>query len=164
MATARMPQPQPAKTETSKSESPAPLVPQERRPHLRIVRPGEKQRFHLRLTPRTGIAVTVLLFVALFAVAVSHALLIEGQGRLDRLEQQVAKEQARYEEQQVERANLEAPERILSDAEALGMVEPEEVDWLAQSQAVDRDSGGDEAEESPDTSYPDVKPYLDTTP
>lgn len=160
MATARIPQT--PKNEAAKAEAPA-TPAQERRSHLRVVRPGERRRIRLHLTPRAGITLTVLLFVALFAVAASHALLIESQGRLDRLEQQVAREQARYEGLQVERANLEAPDRILSDAEKLGMVEPAEVDWLPQSQAVDRD-GEEAGPETPDTSYPDVKPYLDTTP
>lgn len=163
MATARPLQPD---TPTSvPGNEPATPLPEERRRHLRVVRPGERPRpaFRFRLTPRSGIVVTILLFVALFAVAASHALLIESQGRLDQLDQQVADAQSRYENLQVEVANLEAPPRVLEEAKGLGMEEPSEVDWVSQSQAVDQ-SEEDGEPESSDTSYPDVKPYLDSTP
>lgn len=162
MATARSLQ---SHTPSAPGNEAARPMPAEGRRHLRVVRPGEKSRpgLRFRLTPRAGIAVTILLFVALFAVAASHALLIESQGRLDRLDQRVADAQSRYESLQVEVANLEAPPRVLEEAKALGMEEPAEVDWVAQSQAVNQDEEGAEPESS-DTSYPDVKPYLDSTP
>ena len=46
--------------------------------HLRVVRPSGPG-WGLRLSPRAGVLLTVLAFAALFAVAASHALLIEGQ-------------------------------------------------------------------------------------
>lgn len=144
---------------------PARPLPEERRRHLRVVRAGEKSRsaFRFRLTPRAGIVVTILLFVALFAVAASHALLIESQGRLDRLDQQVADAQSRYEDLQVQVATMESPPRVIEEAKDLGMEEPSEVDWVSQSQPVGEDDEGDGDPESSDTSYPDVKPYLDST-
>jgi cell division protein FtsL len=134
-----------------------------------------------RLSLRTGVVLTVLLFAALFAVAVSHALLIESQVRLDSLGEQVAAEQARYEELRREVAELESPERIVAEAqERLGMVEPNEVVWLTPDQPPPADGdadegdgaaeaaasggeGGEEAAETPDTSWANVKPYLETT-
>jgi cell division protein FtsL len=138
---------------------------EERRRHLRVVRLGDGRRF--RLTPKTGVTMTVLLFGALFGVAVSHALLIEGQLRLDRLDEEVAEEQARYERLRLDVAELESPERILADAQQMGMVPPEDVTWLtpdqtADSSTADPAAGGGAA--STATSWEDVKPYLGTNP
>jgi cell division protein FtsL len=161
-----------ATAHVSHDESPRPLgeVGEPER-HLRVV-PLDGRRF--RLTPKTGVGLTVALFGALFGVAVSHALLIEGQLELDRLDQQVAEEQARYERLRLEVAELESPERILADAQELGMVAPEEVTWLTPDQPASDGTGGDggsesaagesAAGESPGTSWVDVKPYLGTTP
>jgi cell division protein FtsL len=163
-----------ATAHVSRNEPTRPLDEEgERERHLRVVQ-IDGRRF--RLTPKTGVGMTVALFGALFGVAVSHALLIEGQLELDRLDQQVATEQARYERLRLEVAELESPERILNDAQELGMVPPEDVTWLTPDQpagdgsgtgaAATGTGGGDEsaAGESPGTSWVDVKPYLGTTP
>ncbi|HEX6417520.1 MAG TPA: septum formation initiator family protein [Acidimicrobiales bacterium] len=130
--------------------------------HLRVVRPAGR----LRLSPRAGVVLTVLAFVALFLVAVCHALLIESQATLDELDAEVATEQARYEELRQEVAALESPERIKTDAvERLGMVPAEDIVWLTPDEPAP--PGGDEphdAGESPDTSAARVKPYLEATP
>jgi cell division protein FtsL len=147
----------------------APSSTEDRRRHLRVV--GRARR-RFRLTPRTGVTLTVLLFVALFAVAVTHALLIESQIRLDRLDDEVAEEQARYERLRREVAELESPERVVADATAMGMVPPPEVVWVtpdtpanaADGEADDDSSDGSGGEAvSPDTSWADVKPYLEST-
>jgi hypothetical protein len=133
--------------------------------HLRVVGPHDRVRRAFRLTPRAGVTLTVLLFAALFAVAVSHALLIESQARLDRLDSQVAEEEARYERLRMEVAELESPDRIVADATALGMVAPEELVWITPDQAVpatDAATGTDP--DASDTSWEDVKPYLGSTP
>jgi cell division protein FtsL len=133
---------------------------QDRKPHLRVVRPD---RLGLRLSPRLGVVLTVVAFVALFAVAVSHALLIEGQAEVDQLDRDVAAAQARYEELRLEVAELKSPARIRSEAtEELGMVPAPEVVWLTPSEAPP--SGGSEETESPDTSAARVKPYLEANP
>ncbi|HEY8546639.1 MAG TPA: hypothetical protein VIL36_16380 [Acidimicrobiales bacterium] len=152
MATAHIPRPR-------RSEI-APALPADRS-HLRVVRPGARRR-PIRLTPRAGVTLVVLLFVALFLVAVSHAVLIEGQVRLDELEKDVAAEQAEYEDLRVELADLESPARIQAAAAEMGMVPPEETTWLTPEEPLAPTDGGEvggEAE-SPDTSYTDVKPYL----
>jgi hypothetical protein len=163
MATARISRTQ---AETTEAEQVAPDGVRDRaarRQHLRIVRDQERPWFRVRLTPRSGIAVTVLLFAALFAVAASHALLIESQARLDRLDQEVGEEQARYLDLQAEVSLLESHERILNEADERGMVRSEDPGWIVQTQPVD---DGDEAVEpvGPGTSQVDLKPYLDTTP
>src|ERR671913_1747495 len=110
---------------TARVQRPAVVRPlperEQRSGHLRVV-PEVRRRLALRLSPRTGVLLTLLLFVALFGVAVSHALLIEGQANLDRLDTQAAAEQARYERLRLEVAELESPDRVVAEArDRLGM-------------------------------------------
>ncbi len=130
---------------------------------LRLVRGA---RNGLGLSPRAGVILTVLAFVALFAVAVCHALLIERQASIDELDARVAEEQARYEELSREVAELEAPARIRTEAtDRLGMVPAGEVVWLTPEEPAPASAATDEAaEDSPDTSAARVKPYLEATP
>jgi cell division protein FtsL len=139
------------------------------RSHLQLVRPDGRRRPQIRLTPRAGVSVVVLLFVALFLVAASHALLIQNQVKLDDLDKKVAAEQARYEDLRQDVAEAESPERIQEQAAAMGMVPGGETVWITpDQQAAGSDSSAedkaDDDEESPDTSYSDVKPYLGSTP
>jgi cell division protein FtsL len=133
--------------------------------HLRVVPPNRGARRALRISPRAGVLITILLFVALFGVAVSHALLIEGQARVDDLDQQVAAEQARYEELRREVAELEAPQRILGEATGkLGMVPAGDPAWLSPDEPAPTDELPDDPPpESPDTSAARVKRYLEPT-
>jgi cell division protein FtsB len=137
--------------------------------HLQLVRPDGRRRPQIRLTPRAGVSVVVLLFVALFLVAASHALLIQNQVKLDDLDKKVATEQARYEDLRQDVAEAESPEHIQEQAAAMGMVPGGETVWITpDQQAAGTDSkaedSADDDEESPDTSYSDVKPYLGSTP
>ena len=133
--------------------------------HLRVVPPNRRARPALRLTPRTGVMLTILLFAALFGVAVSHALLIEGQAKVDDLDQRVAAEQARYEELRREVAELEAPQRILAEATGkLRMVPAGDPVWLSPDEPAPTDELPDDPpRESPDTSAARVKRYLEPT-
>ncbi len=133
--------------------------------HLRVVRPA-RLGWGLRLSPRAGVLLTVVAFAALFAVAASHALLIERQASVDDLDTSVAEQQARYEELSLEVAQLKSPERIRSEAtERLGMVPSGEVVWLTPDEpAPPADDPPAEDDESPDTSAARVKPYLEATP
>ncbi|MFP3900076.1 MAG: septum formation initiator family protein [Acidimicrobiia bacterium] len=141
-----------------------------RRRHLQLVPPDRRARRGVRLSPTTGMVLTVLLFVALFAVAVTHTLLIESQIEIDALDQKVAAEQARYESLRVDVAELESPERIMREArDRLGMVPPEDVGWLTPDEPAagagpaGSEDGGGGSDETPDTSWADVKPYLEPT-
>lgn len=94
---------------------------------------------HLQVRPgrRRGPAVPAIVgagvvLVALFALAVTHALLIMGQLRLDDLGADAVSEAEAIRRLQLEVATLESPERVLEAARSrLGMVEPEEVGYLA---------------------------------
>jgi cell division protein FtsL len=157
MATARVPR--------SAVARPLPeRAPREQR-HLKVVPEG--RRLPIKLSPRTGVVLTLLLFVALFGVAVSHALLIESQAHLDELDEQVASEQDRYERLRLERAELESPDRIVAEAREMGMVPADDVTWLTPDQPAPAGvtpPADAEATETSDTSWADVKPYLEPTP
>jgi cell division protein FtsL len=135
-----------------------------RTPHLRVVG-RERPRLGITLSPRAGVALTVLAFVALFGVAASHALLIQNQADVDALDERVAAEQARYEELRLEVAQLESPQRIMEEATTtLGMVPPGETVWLTPDEPAPQGAPPEEPPESTDTSAARVKPYLEATP
>lgn len=103
-------------------------APQEQPRHLRVVRPAERAR--RRLTPATGVLLTGLVFVTLFAIAVAHTVLVQGQIRLDDLDGQLSAEQARYRALRTEVAAAESPARIVAAAQELGMVTPDDLVYL----------------------------------
>jgi hypothetical protein len=163
MATARM-----SKTETARRSAaqPAPETEESRDRHLRVVPDARRRGLRVRITPRTGVLLTVSLFGALFGVAVSHAMLIESQMDLEQLDGRAASEQARYERLRRDVAELEAPDRIVSEAQdRLGMVPAEDVQWLTPDQPAPAGGGEEEdGADTPATSWSDVKPYMEPAP
>ena len=121
------------------------LKPTPRPDHLRVVRPAERRRARLR--PVTAVILTALLFLLLFAVAVAHTMLVQGQVRLDQLDSELAKEQGRYQELRIDVATLESPERIVSAAQAQGMVAPDDLVYL-QPSIPDASTSGDDPVET----------------
>jgi cell division protein FtsL len=118
---------------------PAPIPsPAERARHLRVVAPSERVR--RRLTPAMGVLLTGLLFATLFAIATAHTLLVQGQIRLDDLDSQLTVEQARYQELRKEVAEMESPTRVVTAAQGLGMVAPDDLVYL-QPDVADPTSG-----------------------
>ena len=72
-----------------------------------------------------------LLGVFCLGLVTFHVLIAENQFTLDRLTQAAATEQASYEKLRLQVAQLEAPARIVSDAEGrLGLVQPGSVTYL----------------------------------
>jgi cell division protein FtsL len=151
--------------------APAPRPrPAERPNHLRVVAPSERVR--RRLTPGMAVLLTAALFATLLAVAVAHTVLVEGQVRLDQLDRQLVDEQARYQELRTEVAQLESPERIVQSANEMGMVTPDDLQYL-QPPAPDASTvgptTGDDDEPAadptvgaePDRPWADVKPLLE---
>jgi cell division protein FtsL len=135
--------------------------------HLRVVQPNERPR--RRLTPAIGVSVFVAVFAALLALAAAHAFLVQGQIRLDELSQDVAAEQARYQELRLRVAELESPERIVQVAkERIGMVEPAQILYLTPDEPVPAGddaaagpSGATPAEEAGDIAWTQIKPLLE---
>lgn len=110
--------------------------------------------------------------VALFALAAFHAMLASGQAQLDQLESRVSDAQARYESLRLDVAELEAPNRIVREAqERLGMVPPPDVTYLTPSEAVTQEVGQAAVNPSPTSNdagdraaWATVKPYLSGRP
>lgn len=110
----------------------------------------------------------VLVVIGLFALAASHAMLASGQARLDDLNREVDDAQARYQSLRLDIAELEAPDRIVREAqERLGMVPPPDVTYLSPSAALADEVGAAAAAPSPTSgeageraAYANVKPYL----
>jgi len=84
----------------------------------------------LRVAParaRTGRLGTLLALTTLFALVsavVFHVVLAQNQLQLDRLNGQIAAEQRVYEQHRLVAAQLSSPERIIQQAERLGLVPP----------------------------------------
>lgn len=100
-------------------------APATRRPELRVVGP----RRRLRTGPTVALG-GLLAFAIAFALVVAHALLVQGQQRLDDLERRIAEARTEQEELRLEAARLESPQRIVDAATELGMVPPDTVTYL----------------------------------
>ena len=101
------------------------------------------------------------------AIVVSTYQAVSGGGLagVDELDKQVAQEQARYERLRVESAALESPSRIVEEAGNLGLVPAQEVTWLMPDAAQPgAPSPPAEDPDTSDTSWADVKPYLEPSP
>ena len=78
----------------------------------------------------------VILFASLFGLAVFHTVLVQGQAQLDRLDARVASQEATAQELRLGVAELEAPSRIVAEAQdRLGMVSPAAITYLMPSPA-----------------------------
>jgi cell division protein FtsL len=139
---------------------PAPPKRTSRPGHLRVVRPTDRVR--RRLTPAAGVVLTGVLFAMLFAIAIAHALLVQGQVRLDHLDSQLTAEQARYQELRKQRAEMESPARVVAAAQALGMVAPDDLVYL-QPQATVASATASPGAASPDagSDWSAMKPLLE---
>ena len=102
---------------------------EEQQRHLRLVQNQARRRAgRRRLLVVLGIASVAVVGLALVAL---HVLIAENQFRLDVLQQRASTEQASYEKLRLQVAQLEAPARIVSQAEGrLGMVQPAMVTYL----------------------------------
>lgn len=109
-----------------------------------VARPSRRAR--RRRVAGVATVAAALTVVTLFALAVFQAALVQGQGRLDRLQRDLAAEQSRHERLVFGVAAQEAPDRILAVAlERLGMVAPQKVTYLTptaeQARAVGAPAG-----------------------
>jgi cell division protein FtsL len=75
-----------------------------------------------------------VLFAVLFGLVLFHTLLVQNQQRLDRIDAQVREQQAVYQRNRLEVAQLEAPSRIVDAAtQRLHMVPPPGTSYLVPS-------------------------------
>lgn len=126
----------------ARKTTPARIPPADRR-HLRPVSDARVVALKRRRRARAAILGTFIVMMgSLFALAAFHAMLASGQARLDVLESEVSDAQSRYEHLRLEVAELEAPSRIVREAqERLGMVPPPDVTYLTASEAVANEVG-----------------------
>jgi cell division protein FtsL len=137
----------------------------ERPSHLRVVRPDEQPgaRSLRRLTPATGVVLTAVLFIVLFAVAGAQSLLVQGQVRLDAAEKQLTAEQARYQALRKDLAQMASPERVVAAAHEQGMVTPSDLVYLQPADAPTATTTEDvPLPGAADRGWSSVKPLLDT--
>ena len=144
------------------------------RPHLTVV--DEKRLVIARRRRRARallIVCSAIVVLSLFALAAFHAMLASGQADLDRLQARVSDAQAKYEKLRLDVAELEAPDRIVREAqERLGMVPPPGVTYLTPSatvsaevgQAASSDPSSTSTETGDRAAWAEVKPYLSGRP
>ena len=108
--------------------APAP-APASRPSHLRLVETPARTRPVVVSTTRVNRRAALLigagvLFSVLFAVAVLQTQNVAGQMHLDRVQQDISDRQAQAQALRLQAAELAAPERIVAEAERLGMLAP----------------------------------------
>lgn len=97
------------------------------RADLQVVAP-KPSRFGLRVL---GALLCAVAFGIALGLAAFHSVLVQSQLRLDRLNREIAAEQDRQRELRLLVGQLVAPERILAEAQARGMVQPDDRKYLA---------------------------------
>lgn len=76
--------------------------------------------------PALGWAAAITAVIALFALALLHAIIVDRQATLDNLNEQIEQVQAINDRLRLNVARAESPERIVAEAvNRLGMVEPD---------------------------------------
>jgi cell division protein FtsL len=102
---------------------------EQNRPPLLVVPPRARRR-------RVG-ALAVLFGVTVFAVMLGltafQTKIAQDQGRVDRLERETRLVQLQFEKLRLEVARLQAPEHIVAEAKARGMVTPDQVTYVVPS-------------------------------
>jgi len=166
---------------TARRAAPVPIPPGDRRGateparrHLTVV---DDRRIAIAKHRRRARALLVIvggvMVASLFALAAFHAMLASGQAQLDHLDAKVSDAQAKYEHLRLDVAELEAPSRIVREAqERLGMVPPPGVTYLTPSAAASAEVGQAAAGDPSSTSdeagdraaWATVKPYLSGRP
>jgi cell division protein FtsL len=140
-------------------------APRPTREPLRVVRPAPR-RTRIGLIGAIG---TLAVFGVLFGLVVFQTMMVQNQARLDRLDAQIRDEQARYQQQRLQVAQLEAPSHIVEVAtQRLGMVTPPGTSYLTPSAADAADANANasvanaSAERPADTGddWATVKPHL----
>jgi cell division protein FtsL len=110
------------------------------------------------------LATAVLTVGTIFGAAIFHVLLIQSEFRLDQINKEASKEEARYEKLRLDVAQLSAPERIVATAQQrLGMVVPPQVAYLMAPAPPSADPD-DPAAPSLAGGWAEVKPHLGTRP
>jgi cell division protein FtsL len=103
-------------------------------PTLRIV-----QRAPQTHKGRVFAVAMVMVFLALLGNAVLSSILVTNQKHLDRVSADVATERAEQQRLEVELASLRSPQRIVDEAEKMGMVRADSPTYLGVPGSEDED-------------------------
>ena len=123
------------------------MVAPQHHPRPSPTTPAEPPRRHLRAAPRPrrrlmpalGWAAAITVVIALFALALLHAIIVDRQATLDNLNEQIEQVQAVNDRLRLNVARAESPERIVAEAlNRLGMVEPDRRIYLSPLELDDR--------------------------
>jgi cell division protein FtsL len=122
----------PARPTRALRPEPAPApAPAERR-HLRVVPPGFISARTRRKRARLLVVVAGLAIAgALFGVVAFHVVLTQNQLDLQHLRSEADTASVRQQQLRLQVAQLESPERVVDDAQKLGMVPPATVRYLS---------------------------------
>lgn len=132
-------------------------------PRLQVVE-GRRQAVRLALV------LGATLFALLFAVTAFQTRLAQNQLELDRTDDQISVERERYDQLRLQRAELLAPERLMAEAAALGMVPGSATEFVSVDErlvaqvavsAGDIDEAQRSAGQDPFADYGDVKATVD---
>ncbi len=116
---------------TARRAQRAPRPEQSRRADLRVVGAERSRRAR-----RTTTTVVAAVFAVLFAVAGMQAYLVQGQVRLDRIDEGIAARAEQLDRLSVELATLATPTRIQAAALDAGLVPPRDLVFLAPASAA----------------------------
>lgn len=94
--------------------------------HLRVVDdPAAEPRPRRSAGGLLGTLAVVLLLASVFGIVVFQVFLVQAQSHLDQVDRDLARQEARAKDLRLQTADLEAPDRIVADAQArLGMIAP----------------------------------------
>ena len=124
------------------------------KPNLRVV-PDARAR-----TGRIGTLLALFTVFALVSAVVFHVVLAQNQLQLDQLNTRIASEQRVYEQRRLITSQLASPQRIIQEAERLGLVVPAEPPPYLYVDHAPMPSLGDNATSSTIEDYAKVKPSL----
>lgn len=119
---------------------------------VRVVPKQQTRARSARQNRRLLVTLCTLLTVGLaFSVVASQVSVAQNQDRLDRLNQELTDQQARYDRLRYKVAELESPERVAAAAQnKLGMVEPPKVHYVAPPEGADASANSDDLTNAPD--------------
>lgn len=108
--------------------------PPPRGAHLRVVDPPSRRAARAERRRPAGavfVVATALVFGSLLTAAVLHGMLASGQANLDQLDTDLQTERTALAQAKLELANLQSPQRIATEAEAMGMRPADRQHWVS---------------------------------
>lgn len=149
-----------AQERSRRAKTPAPKPPE-----LKLVKKAQPGRFRTwAVSPRARLfGWFAFAAVLLFALVAFHVLLTQGQFQLQKLENGASEQQAQYERNRLEVAQLESPSRITNEAvNRLGMVPADKVTPITpNAQQLPRAADGSPAPVASEATSPDTQSIAD---